>query len=715
MSEWMKGRLDISVAPRAVHAKRISRSNPNVFIFLFTAVLLTVGFASFAAETGDVVTNAVQIRNLTVAEAARPMTVQIRGVVVTEAGPFGDRAVVIADETAGVYVLGPTNCFSDVHRGDLLEIEGVTDPGEFAPIILMKSMRHLGVGPLPKPHQVTYEQMIAGSLDGQLVELSGVVRSWGPITNPNEFGVWHMELALGGGRLTVSSNRAHPDGVEQDAEVRVQGVCFYQFNNRRQVLSPLVLISRDVAVEIEKPAPPHPFASPIRSVSTLLQFSPSADYKHRVHVRGVLTYQQPGVLLWLRDGMSGLRVQTHQAEELQVGDGLDVVGYLHYGAEVPVLEDAVFRREGSGHAPAPFQLKEPGEAFNHEEDLVAIDALLTEVQPVLEGWAFTFQEDATTFKAVLRRSVAANSTAPQPGSRVRVSGICSVISDDSRPVISGIWHPRSFQILLRSPGDLTVIAPPPWWTPSHIIMVFAALAGISLIVTGVVMFLARRHLREQMLQRNMAEAEFAAILSERNRVAREIHDTLAQGLAATSVQLTLAKKNASGSSEALNHHLAAAQELVRESLAEARDSIWNMRSHVLESKDLAGALQEILKQRCEGTGTGTSVEVSGRSRRFAPIIENNLLRIGQEAIFNATKHAKAQHIVVKLEFGEKAFRLVVQDDGCGFDILNPPAGAGGFGLMAMRERAGELKGELRIISAPGEGTEVIFTVPLSGD
>jgi len=667
-----------------------------------------------AQPVDNALTNAAQIRNLTFAEALRSRPVKLRGVVVTEAGPPGNLAVVISDGTTGIYLLGSTNAFAGVHRGELLEVEGVTDPGEFAPIVRLNSFRKLGTGTIPDPQKVTFEQMIAGSLDGQLVEVSGVVRSWAMITDTNEFGVWHMDLAVGGGRLTVSSNHEHPPGVEQDAEVRVQGVCFYQFNARRQVLSPLVFISRDVNVEIEKPAPADPFATPIRSVSTLLQFSPTTDYKHRIHARGIVTHQQPGVLLWLRDNESGLQVLTHQPELLNPGDDIDVVGYLHYGAEVPMLEDAIFRRRSSGPAPQPVKLAEANQAFDHEEDLVSIDALLTEAQPVLEGWAFTCQDKDGTFKAVLRRVVTERAAKDwRPGSRVRVSGICSVISDDSRPVVSGIYRPRSFQIFLRSTDDLMVISPPPWWTPSHIIMVFGIVACASLIVTALVMLAAKRRLREQAGQRAMAEAEFAAILAERNRVAREIHDTLAQGLAATSVQLALAKKNVNGASEALGHHLETAHELVRESLAEARDSIWNMRAHVLESRDMAGALREIAKQRCDGTGIETSVEVSGESRRFAPMVENNLLRIGQEAIFNATKYAHAKRITVKLEFDAKEFRLVVRDDGCGFDAAHPPTAAGSFGLTAMRERAQELKGELQVNSDHERGTEVIFTMPLS--
>jgi len=233
-----------------------------------------------------------------------------------------------------------------------------------------------------------------------------------------------------------------------------------------------------------------------------------------------------------------------------------------------------------------------------------------------------------------------------------------------------------------------------------------------LLAVGLVMWVARRRLHEQDHRRAMAEAEFAAILAERNRMAREIHDTLAQGLAATSVQLRLAKRQLAQGAEAAQPHLETAQQLVRESLEEARNSIWNMRAHVLESSDLAGALEGILQQLSSGSGVETSIEVTGKARRLAPVVENNLLRVGQEAITNATRHAGARHIEVSLDYAESQLRLVVRDDGRGFDAGQPPPGEGGFGLVGIRERAADLKGELRISSAPGDGTEISLSVPL---
>ena len=238
--------------------------------------------------------------------------------------------------------------------------------------------------------------------------------------------------------------------------------------------------------------------------------------------------------------------------------------------------------------------------------------------------------------------------------------------NDFRPLM-GIWQPQAFELLLRSPADLSVLSRPPWWTPSHIILVLGCIIGGLLLVSGVIMVIARHRLTEQGRQRAMAESEFAAILAERNRLAREIHDTLAQGLVATSVQLRLARKQSAGTPPALQQHIDSAQQLVRSSLQEARNSIWNMRSQVLEHSDLAAAFKGILQQMADGTEVHTQFEVAGPSRRLAPVVENNLLRVGQEAITNATKHARATHIRVKMQFDETQFHLTVSDDGCGFD------------------------------------------------
>jgi signal transduction histidine kinase len=690
-------------------------------VLVVTGFCLAVVLPNAAAQDIEarqlLLTNATQIRQLNATQAAQSLPVHLRGVIITKAAPAPERAAVIWDETAGIYLLGSTNLFLNFDRGDLVDAVGVTDPGEFAPIVKATSVRKLGVGALPPPRRVTLEELLGGGPDGQWVEISGVVRSLDLVMPKEAFGQWHMELATVGGKVSVVSNGAGPSEVAPDARVRVQAVCFYQFTQKRQVLRPMLLVPAGVSITVEKPAPPND-SIPLRPAGSLLEFSPESGSGHRVHVGGVVTHQEPGTNVWIRDGSGALRVQTKQAGLLRAGDIIDVLGFPKYGSYTPALEDAVFEKRGTTNLPAPIRLSSPPDAFDHLADLVTFEnATLVESQAVPDGWILSLQQNGTSFKAIIKPANArlvANQW--QPGSVVRVTGICSINIEDAEPILGGgVWHPQSFQLLIRSPHDLVTLRAPPWWTPRHIISLLLVLTGASVLITAAVMWLARRRLHEQAHRRAMAEAQFAAILAERNRVAREIHDTLAQGLAATSVHLRIARKNVNGSSEPLSHHLEVAQQLVRDSLEEARNSIWNMRSQVLETADLAGALEGILQQMADGTELKCQFQVTGHPRRFAPVLENNILRIGQEAISNAVRHANARSISVNMLFAQKHFRLNIKDDGCGYDFAKPPPREGGFGLVGMRERTSHINGQLEISSGPRRGTELTLHIPLSGE
>jgi signal transduction histidine kinase len=235
--------------------------------------------------------------------------------------------------------------------------------------------------------------------------------------------------------------------------------------------------------------------------------------------------------------------------------------------------------------------------------------------------------------------------------------------------------------------------------------------GGSVLALAVVMVTARWRLRQQAIRRSMAEREFAAILAERNRVAREIHDTLAQGLGAISIQLELTKSDLDTNAIGAKNHVEQAHKLVRQSLSDARDAIWNMRSQVLETGDLCLALHGILAQMVQGSAVKSELKIQGQARRLPPVTENALLRIGQEAITNAVKHARARAVMVHLAFVDGIVRLSVQDDGQGFQVDNSSPRRGGFGILGMRERASQVHGEFDIKSRPGNGTIVMVTVP----
>jgi signal transduction histidine kinase len=203
----------------------------------------------------------------------------------------------------------------------------------------------------------------------------------------------------------------------------------------------------------------------------------------------------------------------------------------------------------------------------------------------------------------------------------------------------------------------------------------------------------------------------AAVLAERNRLARDMHDTLAQGFAGVIVQLDAAEDAKSrGLGAAVDEHLRRAAVLAQESLREARRSVQALRPHALEKSDLSEALQTVIGKRTAGTGLRSNVILRGSPRFLPPDWEDELLFIAQEALTNALRHSQGSQFLVLLAFDTDAVRLELRDDGRGFDLA---CGTSGYGLLGIRERAERMGGRADIRSAPGMGTTLSITVPLA--
>jgi signal transduction histidine kinase/ligand-binding sensor domain-containing protein len=205
--------------------------------------------------------------------------------------------------------------------------------------------------------------------------------------------------------------------------------------------------------------------------------------------------------------------------------------------------------------------------------------------------------------------------------------------------------------------------------------------------------------------------EFVAVLEERNRIARELHDSLAQGFTSISIHLEAVSAKMGAPHDAAREHLNQARLLVRSSLAEARRTVRDLRSELLETGDLAAALSRVARELTAGTNVSAQMTVSGAARPLPARIENNLLRVGQEALTNAVRHAGARTVRVRLEYGRGQVRLHIEDDGRGFDVQTIGAASGGYGLRGMRERLTQIGGALSVESQPGRGTEIAATVP----
>ena len=204
----------------------------------------------------------------------------------------------------------------------------------------------------------------------------------------------------------------------------------------------------------------------------------------------------------------------------------------------------------------------------------------------------------------------------------------------------------------------------------------------------------------------------AAILAERNRMARDVHDTLAQGLTGVIVQLEAAKYAiVDGDRREADSHLQCADDLARTSLNEARRSVHALRPQALEEVNFWEALKGIIKNTTIGTTLQTRFETKGEVPILPPAWQNNLLHIGQEALTNALKYARAKQFRARLASNAKELRLELSDDGAGFWVNERHDGAG---LTGMRERVQEMGGELLVLSSPGKGTKIKVILPRDG-
>jgi ligand-binding sensor domain-containing protein/signal transduction histidine kinase len=228
---------------------------------------------------------------------------------------------------------------------------------------------------------------------------------------------------------------------------------------------------------------------------------------------------------------------------------------------------------------------------------------------------------------------------------------------------------------------------------------------LAVALAGLVVLALRRRLKR-------AESEFSAVLGERNRIAREIHDTLAQGYVGISVQLeVLAELLRHNKVEAAAKHLDTTRGYVREGLADARQSIWALRSQDSGEKTLPVRLRRMTEQ-AGGHGLESSFSIYGAYRPLGPGAEREFLRVAQEAIHNVKKHAGARRLTVQLEYRPTQIALEVHDDGRGFAVGDGTESTPGhYGLTGMRERAAAIGGRLEITSEPGSGTTVRLQAP----
>jgi signal transduction histidine kinase len=646
-----------------------------------------------------------QVREITPEQADKNYPVHLHGVV-TFSDWKADQGVFLQDQTAGIYI--GLNSDSDLPVGEEVEVEGTTTAGDFVPFVRVRQIRRLGPKPLPEPRRVSYEQLASGKEDSQWVEVRGVVRSVMASTKDRT----RMDLLVNGERLSALVGRMDVTNGQRLiwATVRVQGVCRTRYNGKRQSRAPYLSVSSSADIVVELPAPGNPVEVPMAS---LLQFNSEGYYGRRVQVRGVVT-EQKGDSLFIQDHGATLYVKSQQSTPVVPGDVVKVIGFPVLGQYAPVLEDAVFQSVGHEAPPVPVDVGiEQLLTENYDLMLVRLRGRLMNRVDRYDEQVLVLESENSILSAHLDSAKTdARISRLQNGSELELTGVCLAQPVENwNPSLPS--HPEAFQLLLRSADDVVVLHNPSWWTLSRLCWVLGILSVALLAGFAWVLVLDRRVRRQTDIIQQKIQRE--AVLEERTRIAREFHDTLEQELAAITIQLDTVAAQFDDAPGVARQLLELARTMSRRSLFEARRSVWDLRSHLLENSNLVTALSEVTKLMASSAHLQIDVQTSGQPRKLAALVENNLLRIAQEALANALKHARASQIAVKLNYEPDRVRLRVCDDGVGFDTAcHATIDGGHFGLVDMSERAGKIGGTFSMISASGQGTEIVVAVADKG-
>ncbi len=450
---------------------RIRREFVPLFALAVACLTASAQPGSPSHQTQPIMVTARGVHNLPPEDAARELPVHLRAVV-TYYDPYIDArhaAIFVHDASGGVFVSVPARPILPIKPGTLVDITGVTNGGDYAPVVSSDQVRPVSQSSLPaNPSKVTLTQLLSGALDCQWVQIEGRVRS----VHGSQHNVV-LGLAADGGMLTAVTVRQ--DGADYDSLIdsliRIDGIAAPLFNQRRQMVGVHLFFPALGQVTVIQPAPRDPFAVPAVPVTQLFRFSPDPGLLHRVHVQGIVTLDWPGRVLCIQDAKAGICMQTTQTAAVPIGSFVDVVGFPAIDLFKPSLEDAVFRAASNTASPLQPVAITPDKAVKGDLDgkLVEIDAELIGRDVAASDPTLMFRADGVLFPAILPRNVAFGATLPwKEGSMVRITGVSNVQVDSlSTNLSEGAVRPESVHILLRSLDDISVLKAPTWWTAQH--------------------------------------------------------------------------------------------------------------------------------------------------------------------------------------------------------------------------------------------------------
>jgi diguanylate cyclase (GGDEF)-like protein len=438
------------------------------------------------------------VRQLTPSRAALALPVRVTGVI-TASDPML-RQIFFQDQSGGVF-LKYSGSPPGLRIGERVTINGITDAGNYAPVILAPKFEAKGPTTLPVPIPVTFDDAAAGRLDSQYVSVEGVIHPLKFAERPDH-PILTFELYTAFGQIHVSTSPGFPDfrasGNLEDARVRIQGAFGTIFNSRRQLVGYQLSISSPSQIDVIEPPIPTPFALETTPIGNLLRFSPGSRFGHRVKVSGSVAFVGQD-LVYIEDVSGGVEIRgSHPG--LHLGDRIEAVGYPTLaGRYSPVLSDATLRAISDSQVVQPIATTAQEILLGKfDSQLVTVEGRLLTALPARGACTLVLQSGAQTFTAQLDiADLGTYSCNLTEGSVLRLTGISSAQIDPTKLYRLLQEDPATFKILLRGPEDIAIVRFAPFWTPRNMFSMLAFFSLMTVVILAWVSVL-RRRVRKQM-------------------------------------------------------------------------------------------------------------------------------------------------------------------------------------------------------------------------
>lgn len=692
---------------------------------IVTALMILSASLTICSGQKLPMTKVAEIRRLSRDAAAQAVPVKITGVCVSYFCWTNSRALVINDGEESIWVRFPStgSNFSNVHRGAQLVVQGLTDPGAYAPAIRLRRVAYVGESPLPSPRHPVLENLLSGSEDCQWIEVEGVVQA-AYLKGSEELGAL---LMLDGFlcRLGGTSDVAQELSKFVDARIRVRGIFTPDVNSRSETaLLKILVADPKTDIDIVEPPPQDPFQATRVSIGRLMPFSPDSRPWHRRVVSGVVTLTVPNRFFFLQAGETGLRVDS--PSEVSVGQQVDVSGFVDTSHTFASLRNALVRVTGKSAVPAALpvtvtQLLDPAHRSDWGKSLatdfggrwVKLSGVLRRVdrKSGKDPFAILVESNEKLFFARIPDNVLLSESQLadwKPGATVEVKGVCEYEFPEKGEPVSH-YRPTGFYLWLAGSEDVKVTRLAPWWTTTRLLVFLGGVVLTFVLVVMLTLSLRRQVHRQVGIISN--KSNLAAAEGERVRIAKDLHDDIGTELSSIAMLADLVKRDACADCSG-NPRLGEISTHAHRTVRQLEEIVWAINP----ANDSVERFASYFCKRVQAYLT-----LAGVSARFDlpeifpdyPLpgrLRHNLFLATKEAVYNAVRHGKPTQITCRMAMSRDTLAVTVEDNGCGFE--NNADTTVTHGSLNMHKRMQDIGGKFSRQSAVGKGTIVEFSISL---